>query len=187
MSKISTRKIYFISDSHIGHDNLNISMRGMSSDEYSKLFISNWNKVVKPQDKVYFLGDITMDKPQLIKDFIESLNGEIVVIGGNHDTERCCDALKGIGVTVMGCVVHKGYILTHVPVSKSDVNGFRGNIHGHIHEFELPSYKYINVSADIINHTPVLLDYIIKKQQHKKSLLVNVTLRLKKIKYLFSK
>ena len=58
--------VFFTSDLHFGHKNLIEGLRKMSVEESDNLIISNWNKIVRKKDVVYILGDITMEKPQLI-------------------------------------------------------------------------------------------------------------------------
>ena len=71
----------------------------------------------------------------------------------------------------MGVLNYKGFICTHIPVHPSQIEGFRGNIHGHIHlsgEIEgLGRYnpsklegKYYNVNIEFHNYKPVLFEDI---------------------------
>ena len=46
----------------------------------------NWNSVVGKKDTVYHLGDFIFgNKSKLIREFLDSLNGRIVLIKGDHD------------------------------------------------------------------------------------------------------
>lgn len=164
-------KVYFTSDPHFGHDNLNAKLRKLTTEDADALIIKNWNKtVLYANDKVYIVGDLTMEKHNFIEKYISQLNGEIIFIGGNHDNRKCCKKLQELGITVMGCLEYKGYIVTHIPVRYEQAKEFRGNIHGHIHSYEIPSYRYINITADLNDYTPQTLDYIINKQRNKKSI-----------------
>ena len=185
--------VYFISDCHFGHKNLAEQFRGMTVEESDELIIRNWNsKVKKKDDIVYYLGDFSMDSPGLLEKYLKRLNGRIYIIGGNHDTRRVCDKLKGLGVTVMGCMEYKGYILTHLPVHKKILKEgpfkrYRGNIHGHIHAYELMSPKYISVAADINAFIPLTLDEIIRKQKDKRRLSTRLVNLYSYLKYLYVK
>ena len=88
---------FIISDLHFGHENLCRNLRGMSAEENDALLIQRWNNVVNKRDKVWILGDITLDKPELIKRIIPQLHGFKEVILGNHDTPRCVKALIECG------------------------------------------------------------------------------------------
>jgi calcineurin-like phosphoesterase family protein len=177
-------KTYFISDLHFGHDNLNKALRCMTTEYADELIISNWNSVVRhSNDKVYVVGDITMEKHNKLESYLSRLNGEIIVIGGNHDNKKCCNELKNLGITVMGCLEYKGYVVTHIPIRSFNASEYRGNIHGHIHAYELPSPKYINITADLNGYTPRDLDYIINKQNNKKRLSTMIYLTYKLLRY----
>lgn len=162
--------VYLISDPHFGHTNLNLGLRGMTNEEADELIIKNWNtKVKSPKDIVYVVGDFCMERPPLIQHYIKRLNGTIVIVGGNHDTRKCCAEFQRLGITVMGALEYKGYIVTHIPLAKEQAKEYRGNIHGHIHSFEIPSSRYISIVADLNSYTPLTLEEIITKQHIKQN------------------
>lgn len=47
--------------------------------------VNNFNSVVKKEDITYFLGDFSFGKPERILELLNSLNGEIYLLKGNHD------------------------------------------------------------------------------------------------------
>ena len=55
---------FITSDLHFGHKNiLEYDKRPFSSiEEHDESLIENWNSLVRPQDLVYCLGDITLGK-----------------------------------------------------------------------------------------------------------------------------
>lgn len=85
-------KTWVISDTHFGHANI-LTFRDSSGDlirpgfknidEHDQLIIDNWNSVVKPEDRVYHLGDVAIPRRGL--KFLYALNGRKALIGGNHD------------------------------------------------------------------------------------------------------
>lgn len=155
--------VYFISDLHFGHKNLCEELRGMSAEESDELIIKNWNNKVKKKDVVYILGDVVMEKHNKVEEYMKQLHGIKYVIGGNHDTRKVCEKLAAMGIPVMGCVNYKGFLCTHVPIEKSQVNLFRGNIHGHIHineKYNTPIGKYYNVNCEFHNYTPIAFEEI---------------------------
>jgi calcineurin-like phosphoesterase family protein len=99
-----------------------------------------------------------MEKHKKISYYLSQLNGHIRIIGGNHDNARCCHEYRELGVTVMGVLNYKGFICTHIPIHETQLEGFAGNIHGHIHKQgdmeglgkynppSLDSTKYYNVN-----------------------------------------
>jgi calcineurin-like phosphoesterase family protein len=54
-----------------------------------------------------------------------------------------------------------GYIFTHCPIHESEVTRFHRNIHGHVHENSLDDYRYINVSCEVVDYTPKLIEELI--------------------------
>ena len=54
--------IYFTADLHFYHENvISHASRPFSSvEEMNEALIRNWNKIVKPTDEIYILGDFTM-------------------------------------------------------------------------------------------------------------------------------
>jgi calcineurin-like phosphoesterase family protein len=129
----------------------------------NKTLIDNWNGVVKPDDTVFHLGDFGFGSLEQIEAIVKQLNGKIILILGNHDKKSVSKFLS------MGFYeVHKkpitmgNYILSHRPIDNVPYDII--NIHGHIHNTYFPQYdnqQYINVSAEIINYTPIKLDSII--------------------------
>lgn len=77
-------KIFFTADTHFSHANIIKYCNRPFGDahEMNKALVNNWNSVV-PQDGIVFhLGDFSMGDPERI---IKRLNGEIVLVLGNHD------------------------------------------------------------------------------------------------------
>ena len=81
-------KVLFTGDLHLGHENV-IQFDGRpfeTVDEMDAEIIRRWNNKVDKGDLVYVLGDMIWkarndDAPGIIK----SLNGQIILIKGNHD------------------------------------------------------------------------------------------------------
>lgn len=83
--------IWFISDTHFGHDNILKFEKGYHNfaniKEHDIEIITNWNAIVDFDDTVFFLGDFTMPKVNIeyVKSILAQLPGKIVWIYGNHD------------------------------------------------------------------------------------------------------
>lgn len=178
--------IFFISDTHYGHENActlfkredGSPLRAFScAAECDQFQEEQWNKTVRPSDKVYHLGDITMAKKHL--PILDRLNGEKVLIRGNHDTEKATVYLKYFK-DVRGSHQFDGMLLTHIPVHPESLARWGVNIHGHLHanrvmvpecEYspcgsQIPDSRYFNVSVEQINYTPISIEEI--KQRIKK-------------------
>lgn len=150
-------KVYFLSDPHFGHESM-AKHRGFENvDAQDSFIIDNWNKTVSKKDTVWLLGDITMEKSNYAK-YLPKLNGLINVVLGNHDLPQHTKELAKLVNKIGGAVKYKGFILTHIPIHESEINRFRGNIHGHVHEKSLGHTKYLNVSCEAIGYKPILFE-----------------------------
>ena len=76
-------KIWYTSDTHFGSERtLELSKRPFKSvEEMDNTIISNWNKVVAPEDYVFHLGDFG-DYER-----VKELNGKIVLVKGNYENK----------------------------------------------------------------------------------------------------
>ena len=81
-------KVFFTSDTHFGHAKL-VTRRGFKSlAEHDLALLTNWNRVVRPQDTVIHLGDFLLGvgekAPAMCLNLFNRLNGQIVLLWGNH-------------------------------------------------------------------------------------------------------
>lgn len=157
---------FLFSDPHFHHENM-AKRRGFSSaEEMNELIVKNWNNTISKHDCVFLLGDITMEKKQY--EILSRLKGVIHVVLGNHDQRQHVKELLKHVNSVSGIIDYKKKaILTHCPIHPSQLEfRYSYNIHGHVHEnsvlgiYEDPKFKiqdprYINVSAEVTNYTPV--------------------------------
>ena len=153
---------YITSDLHFGHENLCKNLRKMTADECTELLITNWNKQVSKKDKVWILGDVTMEKPKLILEILPLLHGFKHVILGNHDTSPCISALIQCGCKIDVSVKYHNLLFTHYPVHPSELAYCSGNIHGHLHCGERVNLGplYYNVNCEFHNYTPIPFEEI---------------------------
>ena len=169
---------YILSDTHFNHSNIikycNRPFKDIS--EMNREIINNWNSIVKKDDIVYHLGDFFFGSKYDLTNIISKLNGNIYLIRGNHDRltiksyEEC-----GIVILKNAPIVIEEYkiLLSHRPLPDSMIkNGFI-NVHGHIHEKKLEDVydnglfsknKHINVSCDVLEFKPILLDELLRKE-----------------------
>lgn len=82
--------LWFIADTHFGHANvIEYCNRPFKSvEEMDAALINLWNARVSPEDTVYHLGDFGFGKPAYLHSILDQLNGEIVLIEGNHDRQN---------------------------------------------------------------------------------------------------
>lgn len=86
----------YISDLHFGHANVIRFDNRPFSDvaEMERVLIDNWNNVTDKNDTVYILGDFCWGKEPEWKRIVPLLNGNKVLIRGNHDIKEMSSELK---------------------------------------------------------------------------------------------
>ena len=162
--------IFLCSDHHFGHANIltfttstGRRVRDFDSvEEMDETMVSNHNRVVGPKDKVYFLGDVAFTKKTLAT--VARLNGEKVLVKGNHDQEKLTEYQKYFK-DVRGSHQFDGLVFTHVPIHVDSLGRWGTNIHGHLHTYQVmldnkPDTRYFNVSMEQIDYTPINLEVL---------------------------
>lgn len=161
--------IFFISDTHFGHANIiKFGQRPFDNvEEMDEALIENWNKVVKKDDLVWHLGDVVWRVADASK-YLFRLNGRINLIIGNHDDghderfSRSFRRMRG-GASLF----EKTLLLTHYPVHPSsfeyDPANKRFNLHGHVHQHSIDDPRYVNLSVENINYTPMALEDVLQR------------------------
>lgn len=175
------RNVWFISDTHFGHANIITftysegRLRPFTSvEEMDETIIERWNAVVKSSDRVYHLGDVAMAKKSIAT--VGRCNGRKVLLRGNHDIFKLKDYTPYFeDVRAYKIYPAHGLICSHIPVHPCQFGGrFRLNVHGHthagfvrdnLHVMPHPDPRYINVSVERTNYTPVNLDEILERAQ----------------------
>lgn len=188
--------IYFTSDLHFGHENvIRFDNRPFKNvEEMDEELIRRWNNKVKPGDLVYVLGDlIWKTRSDDAHSLIRRLNGQIILIKGNHDrflhnakAKKCLAGIKDyddICVTLKDGT-NKRCILSHYFIPM--YNGHRYgaiHLHGHSHvteeaEQEIEIAKELNkrgfkneiynVGCMLWNYEPVTLDEILEREKYGK-------------------
>lgn len=167
--------LWLISDTHFFHDNI-IQFCGRpfdNSDEMNECLIENWNRVVKPQDKVYHLGDVAMGcKDSELHTLLNSLNGKKRLILGNHDNPKTPAILNNFEKIMLWNGFHcAGISFTgvHIPLPLEALRDGKVCVHGHIHNNILADPHYINVCVEHVGYTPINVEVIadrVKKILH---------------------
>ena len=196
VTKYPESGIFFTSDTHFGHSKIiDYCKRPFSSiEEHDKTLIQNWNNVVGQDDTVFHLGDFAYGNSQFISNIIKQLNGNIILIKGNHDLRNMNPALYNIfsdAVCQARILIDKQTVyLNHFPFlcfDHGDINLYKDNysiqLFGHVHSGPLTSSEDVNrlnilfptqydVGVDNNNYTPISwIDVKNKiKQQINKSL-----------------
>lgn len=135
-----------------------------SVEEMNDTIIHNWNSKVTDDDEVYCLGDWCFDARG---DFLDSLNGKIHAIRGNHD-RRFLDAnghrLESINDILTVKDGDYRIVLCHYRIYEwPDFYRKTLHFHGHSHGQLTSTKRAIDVGMDnpSWNFAPVTLDEIL--------------------------
>lgn len=166
--------IWVISDTHFAHNNIikYCDRPFKDAEEQDWKLVENWNKLVKPNDKVYHLGDVYMTaKREYIDNLLSHLNGKKRLILGNHDNGRDQILHKHFEkIDVWRMFNQFGLLLTHVPVHPTTIGNKTNrhdqpyklkNIHGHTHTNAEPNgdtKNYKCVCVELTDYKPVNIE-----------------------------
>jgi len=182
--------IWFISDTHFQHTNMlkflgedGLPFRGKhfgSQEECDETMIQNWNKVIRPEDTVWHLGDVWMGSTERYMEKIHPrLMGKKRVIVGNHDDIReLCAKNPFTGEWMFQKVevwrVFRGhdFIATHVPMQMDHSYEGRNmtfNVHGHIHNNRAPTLRHYNACVEVNDWAPIHIEDLKAKLNKRKA------------------
>lgn len=170
---------FLVADTHFGHKGVTQFLNDDGTklrpwdnvEEMDEALISNWNKVVSPKDKVYHLGDVVINRRALST--LWRLNGEKVLIKGNHDCFRL-DEYTSFFKDIRGTHKLDDFILSHIPIHPDSLARWcGGNIHGHLHNGKVmiknvtgkdvrPDPRYFCASVEQIDYTPIPFETVKK-------------------------
>lgn len=174
-------KIHLISDTHFNSENIiKYCHRPFANAAQANAeMIRRWNGVVAPGDTVYHLGDFIMGPPETVPPILNALNGHIVLCRGNHETKRKLAIYEQypekIEVHDIQYLSYHGlfWVMCHFPMTDESFldmvvqdNSEVVVCHGHTHDkdpFFTERNHVFNLSADVTNFTPVLLDAMYDK------------------------
>jgi calcineurin-like phosphoesterase family protein len=159
---------FFIGDTHFGHRNI-LRFEGIKAhrdfftiEEHDEEIVRRWNRIVCKGDIVWHLGDFAFSSSSIT--IAGRLNGMKKLVLGNHDHYPTEEYLKYFQKVYGAATLKGGILLTHIPVHPAQLERFKFNIHGHLHAYCLDDQRYINVSCEQINLTPVPMDWIYSKR-----------------------
>jgi calcineurin-like phosphoesterase family protein len=179
--------VFLTSDTHFGHAGV---CRFTESDGVTKIrpwtdpaemdeeMVKRWNDTVRPNDKVYHLGDVVINRKALPT--MARLNGDKVLIRGNHDIFPDVEYSKYFR-ELRAYHVMNGMILSHIPLHSDSLGRFGTNIHGHLHSNRVkkargvdartgevlysdePDVRYHCVCVEQTDFKPILFEDVIKR------------------------
>lgn len=179
---------WFVGDLHLGHEGMvrftdknGKKIRPFKDiTEHDETLIANINAMVKPADRLYFLGDVVINRRCLPS--IARINGRKKLIKGNHDIFKLKDYTPYFeDIVAYRIYPEHGIIMSHIPVHPNQLeHRFKFNVHGHMHSNvvthevtydtgigEMSSYepdpRYINICPEHTDFKPVSFDELITK------------------------
>ena len=173
--------VFLVSDTHFGHAGVCRFMRNDgvtklrpwdTAEEMDEFMVKAWNERVRPNDKVYHLGDVVINRKAL--GIMRRLNGDKVLIRGNHDIFKDTDYREHFR-ELRAYHVMNGMILSHIPIHSESLGRFGVNIHGHLHanRVMLPGFngkitdivdvRYHCVCVEQTDFAPILFEDVIKR------------------------
>lgn len=155
--------VYFLSDLHLNHKNICKFRTGFTCvAEHNALIKENYHKRVTKRDTVYFLGDVAFDAESLA-DIKTWTGAKKILIAGNHCLDHfSMKDLVRVYDEVYSLKKYKEFWLSHAPIHPDELRG-KINIHGHTHYHNIDDARYVNVSMEQINYTPIELHEIRRK------------------------
>ena len=173
--------VFLVSDTHFGHAGVCRFTRADgctplrpwdSADEMDEAMVEAWNDRVRPNDKVYHLGDVVINRKAL--NIMSRLNGDKVLIRGNHDIFPDVEYRKYFR-ELRAYHVMNGMILSHIPIHAESLGRFGVNIHGHLHanRVMLPGFngkitdivdtRYHCVCVEQTDFAPILFEDVMRR------------------------
>ena len=161
-------EVFFTADSHFGHSGvIRLSNRPFRSlEEMEEALIDQWNAVVTPDDLVYHLGDFCFKGSKPAARVLERLNGAVVLIRGNHDSDNTAKLPHWRSVHDLLEIRHQKQrlVLCHYPMLEWP-GAWRGavHLHGHTHGAVPPHRQRADVGVDVWRYRPITLDHILER------------------------
>ena len=172
--------VFLVSDTHFGHAGVCRFLRedGVTKlrpwdnpDEMDEEMVKRWNETVRPNDKVYHLGDVVINRKAMST--LYRLNGDKVLIRGNHDIFRDEEYRQHFR-ELRAYHVMNGMILSHIPIHEESLGRFGVNIHGHLHANRVKIAKHAKDKPEIdtryhcvcveqTDFRPILFEDVIKR------------------------
>lgn len=161
-------KTWLIADTHFFHKRIIEYCNRLFSDveEMNNTIISNWNKVVKNNDRIFMLGDFALCGKDKLIEIGQKLNGRKVLILGNHDGASL-STYYNAGfemVSKFPIIFQDFFILSHEPIEFLPLNTPFVNIFGHVHNdmrFPTITPRGACVSVERWDYMPVEFNQLI--------------------------
>lgn len=172
--------VFFTSDLHFNHNKEFLwGFRGFSSSqEHDEMVIERINSIVKPNDRLYILGDLMLgnDTEGGIRK-VKQLHGTKIILYGNHDTENRIQRYRAEKLMVEDGLAMRyqfgkfHFILSHYPTMTANIDDDKKpwqriyNLCGHTHtinKFWNWEFGCYHVELDAHECYPVPIEKIIE-------------------------
>lgn len=166
--------IYFTADNHFYHKNIikYCNRPFQSVEEMNHSMIQSWNNMITNNDIVYILGDLSLGNLDSQKRITQQLNGQKILILGNHDCEdsyKNSDFIEVIDYKEV-CHNNRRFVLFHYPLMswhKSNKGSImiHGHCHGNnvIHPNSILNKNIIDVGVDCNHYMPFSINDILQR------------------------
>ena len=144
---------------------IRIRERFKDADEGDTYMIKGWGELIRPEDHIYHLGDVCMNRENhgaegFVK-LMQSLPGHKRLVLGNHDHLKMRWYIEAGFQKIRGSALVDGLLLTHYPVHESSIGPRAiGNVHGHTHDHPDIGPRYLNVSCERTNYEPIPIEEV---------------------------
>ena len=133
-------KVWFTADTHFGHRNIiRYCQRPFASvEEMNETLVDNWNRVVGKDDVVFHLGDFSVGGAAEWTSLLDSLNGRIFLVLGNHDMNNVDQGFmrrfENVSMQMLVSIGKQRIYLNHYPFLCYG-GAYRGSwqLFGHVH------------------------------------------------------
>jgi calcineurin-like phosphoesterase family protein len=169
---MAANEVMFTADNHFGHENIIkfCSRPFKDANHMNEVMVERWNEAVDEDQTVFHLGDFAYKGPSsTVPKLLDRLNGNIILIQGNHDHKRSLqwfDAVHDLAEVVVG---DQRIIMCHYGMRVWN-HSFRGSWHlyGHSHGTlpTRPDRKELDIGVDSWRFSPVSFFEIESAMEH---------------------
>lgn len=160
------KNVWIWSDQHFNHSNVIKHGKRPFNDveEMNAFLIDSYLDVVKEGDICIWAGDIFFKSKTVFKESILPLLNKTynILVVGNHDFQS--QKIKDMGFDEVHLLLDFEYknnrcVVSHFPFVVSDEEFI--NVHGHIHQHKSEYPHQINVSVEVLEFQPVLINHLL--------------------------
>jgi calcineurin-like phosphoesterase family protein len=172
-----SKDLFFISDQHINHerflefkadDGTFIRPDFANVQAMNEHIVEQHNKVVKPTDEVWFLGDVVWKFNKNSRSYLLRMNGIKHLCIGNHDDAKWLKP-HFEDIQLWHRFSDHNLLVSHVPIHGYDLVRTKFNIHGHLHEKRVCTdqvarqtgifdTRYLNVGVELMGYQPIHIE-----------------------------